>query len=113
MSVSIEYSVDRLGWTVVRTRNRQYGKMEVLTDKGWIIRDITKPFKVDPSMMWESDDLQDLVEALAKKGVKAQTSGFAEGKLAGVESHLEDMRRLVFDEVIKETYQIHQPKIGD
>lgn len=50
-----------------------------------------------PTLSLSPSALQAFADALDKMGIKPQ-KGFIEGKLAATEKHLEDMRRLVFDD---------------
>lgn len=46
--------------------------------------------------------LKGLANALDKKGIKPESDSFTQGKLIATEKHLEDMRKIVFDEINKE-----------
>lgn len=50
----------------------------------------------EPSFRLSNDVVEVLFQKLSEQGFKPKESSFIEGKLQATESHLEDMRKLVF-----------------
>lgn len=91
--VHLEYAVDYLSWKLVRTRgNAPHG--QVLTMKGWIDKEQNQAVKFDETMLWDTDDLEELATLLANRGIKPKDASYTEGKLKATEAHLDDMRKL-------------------
>jgi len=55
-------------------------------------------FSVPYSLELECDFSKKLLQALVDRGIQLPDKNFAQGKLEAAEKHLEDMRRLVFEE---------------
>lgn len=66
MSVYIEYSVDYLGYKVVRTRHNGMGGIEYLSSKGWVTKDKTKPVVFDETTLWDIDDFEEFQKKVSK-----------------------------------------------
>jgi len=55
-----------------------------------------------PAMRLQRSEAQDLMDRLCAVGVRPSEGAGSVGQLAAVQSHLQDMRRMVFDYMLKE-----------
>lgn len=95
MSVRIRYAPEFLGWIVMRFRGSD-SHGEYLTKDGWTERKPAMAMEFDDTMIWDEEDLRELVSQLAAHDIKPKEASFTEGKLQATKIHLEDMRSLVF-----------------
>ena len=86
-----------IGWKTTREiyifRKNRNGEREMLN--GDILKEGVPPANIKPTLELEPEQLQALADELDNIGYKPQ-KGFIEGKLLATETHLEDMRKLVF-----------------
>lgn len=53
--------------------------------------------KIEPTLRVDSHTLQQLFDNMNKKGFKSSDKSFVEGELLATKTHLEDMRKLIFN----------------
>lgn len=100
MGVKIQESLEYLGWRVLRFRG--VGEhTQALTQKGWVDVKQGQQLEFDETMIWDREDLQELVEELHKHQIRPREASYTEGKLEATTKHLEDMRQLALKQPTK------------
>lgn len=95
--IKVTYKAEYLAWLVIRYSG-DYPGASYLTKDGWKTKEKDTMLSIDETMLWNDDDLQQLVSEVAKQGIKPKEASFTEGKLEATEKHLQDMRTLVLKE---------------
>jgi hypothetical protein len=94
-------------------RQAQNNKTEILKPDG-SVRELEEGVValngMDASISFHKDIFQKIINGLSDKGYKAQ-EGFLEGSLAATKLHLEDMRKLVFENCKPEIYGVERTDI--
>lgn len=68
-------------------------------DANGVVSAVATGVRFNPALVIPSDAREDLLNALLESGVKPREQSRVEGVLEATKSHLEDMRRLVFEPV--------------
>lgn len=92
--IKVQYKPEYLAWIVIRVRGAMPHE-EYLTNEGWKIREPNTQATFDETMMWDDEDLSELVTAVTAQGIKPKEASYIEGELKATKAHLEDMRTLV------------------
>lgn len=98
--VFVEYRPGQLSTTFIYVSRRvSLDKVQYLTKGGEILQtvDTAKAFKDEVYFARFEDDFIGslIVEALDKRGIKAPSQSFTEGKLQATEAHLNDLRLMI------------------
>lgn len=97
----VEFDPGMITNSVYLFRDREYRSREYMASN-FEIHTVKEGERLDREKirfaMLDDDQLQALLQAFDKFGVKRPDAGFVEGKLEATEAHLSDMRKLVLKE---------------
>lgn len=91
--IDVHYSVDHIAWCIYKYEKDFNGKRYYRDSKGNTV-EVKKGERVEPMCIIE--DMDELLEAISKAGLKPKSDWKLEGVLEATKDHLEDMRTLVF-----------------
>lgn len=110
IKIYIENSFDYAGAKIFITQERD-GKRFLAKPVNIIFEEMVEAGNVKPSIELPynvaDEFLQALMQALNNKGIKPPEQSFLAGKLEATDLHLEDMRNVVYNTIIKDKGAIH------
>lgn len=113
--VKIQYEMNYLGYAMYVYRELPSGEREFVTQNG-SVKTVKNGAVKD--VLWltifeSTAQLRQLIEEAERQGVKAPTTERITGELEATKTHLEDMRRLVFDPPIEISQQVTGQLVSD
>ena len=72
-------------------------RFAVLKNAEFEVRDINQAMPEEPALRMSRDSAQQLMDELFRIGIRPSDGSGSAGQMAATERHLEDMRRLVFE----------------